>query len=252
VTGATVITADQLTKAPAIENAVSDMVIDEFKHFTPILNVDCTLLLAVVSDISHGQVQEEPWFNRNVRTQIKIEEKERLMESVLWSAMADRELVCSRLAAQRMREIVDTIGTPTEKARTSLIMGDDGSLSRDQLLAELRKYSSHEIPSTWKLPIRAMDDLPPVEATRGLEKNVMNHLTDVNLSVFTFGWRSGYTTITSNRAAVKTIEKAVEDHRISDTDVGPDVWICATARSLVAKEKDRRDGNTLKGDDDLE
>jgi hypothetical protein len=67
---------------------------------------------------------------------------------------------------------------------------------------------------------------------------------DINESVFLSGWAAGYTTITSNRIASKAIEKAIEENRKSDDEVGPKVWICPTARSLVAKEKDRRDGGS--------
>jgi hypothetical protein len=67
---------------------------------------------------------------------------------------------------------------------------------------------------------------------------------DINQSVFLSGWAAGHTTITSNRIASKAIERAVEDNRKSDDEAGPRVWICPTARSLVAKEKDRRDGGS--------
>jgi hypothetical protein len=108
-TGATVQTADQITQAPPIHEVVEDLVVDEFKYFSVTLNIDCTILLAIVSDISHGQVLEESWFNKNIRRQIQIEEIEELMPNTLWPAMAEHDLVCTQLAAQRMREIVDLV-----------------------------------------------------------------------------------------------------------------------------------------------
>jgi hypothetical protein len=108
-TGATVQTADQIQRPPPLECVVEDLVVDEFKSFSQTLNVDCTILLAIVSDISHGQVMEESWFNKNIRRQIQIEETEKLMPHTLWPAMAGHDLVCTQLAAQRMREIVDLV-----------------------------------------------------------------------------------------------------------------------------------------------
>ena len=242
-TGASVQTAEQIPDAPTIDDALEKMTLDEFKLFTETINVDCTLLLAMVSDISHGQVQEEPWFNKNVRQQIKLEEKEQLMTNALWPAMIGRNIVCANIAAQRMREIVDAIGTKTEKARTRLLMGDDEGMSGAELLKELQRLSEHPIPSSWKLPIRVVDDEATVSHTASpLVAAVGSLLTDINRSVFVLGWVSGFTTITSNRIATKIVEKGVEDNRQSDDDIGPDVWVCPTARSLVAKEKDRRDG----------
>jgi len=163
-----------------------------------------------------------------------------LMVNILWPAMANRKLVCSRLAAQRMREIVDTIGTDTEKERTRILFGDDASLTPSSLRNTFQGYSIYPIPENWILPIRVisteLSDLPR------LANEAKKHLTDINQSVFLTGWVERLTTITSNRIASKTIEKAVEEARQSEDDVGPDVWICPVARSLVAKEKDRKDG----------
>jgi hypothetical protein len=213
-TGAVVHTADTLTAAPPIQNVLEDLIIDDFRFFTPTLNVDCTLLLAIVSDISHGQVVEEPWFNRNVRNQIRIEEQEQLMLRSLWPAMSDKELVCTKLAAKRMREIVDTIGTPTEKQRMAVLMGDDGTSGPEELKEKFRDLSVHEVPNEWQLPVQVVDEdaLERASASQ-FQKDVMAHLFDVNRSVFMYGWLSGYTTISSNRVATKTVEKAVEDHR---------------------------------------
>ena len=258
-TGAIVHTADQVTPAPPVTEILDDLAINEFKHFSPTLNVDCTLLLAIVSDISHGQVKEEPWFNRNVRNQIAIEEEEQLMPRSLWPAMAGHRLVCTKLAAKRMSEIVNTIGTATEKERMNIMMGLVSAKSREDLLEQLGKLSEHAVPSEWQLPIAIEDedDLEAKYAGRS-HREVMEkgNLVDVNRSVFMYGWLSGNTTITSNRVAVKAIEKAVEDKSKwlwhaeseqmltcfegkSDDDRGPDVWICPIARSLVAKEKNR-------------
>lgn len=241
-TGATITTADQVLPAPPIEDVLEDLVVDERKFFSETVNICCTILLAVVSDISHGQVQEEAWFNRNIRRQIEIEDKEHLMQNTLWPTMVGRNLVCTKIATQRMREIVDLIGTDSEKERTRLFMGDDPSKSPQQLLKEFQKLSAYPIPPDWRLPIKIVDEVITDEHSPRLAATVAKELSDINESVFIYGWQTGRTTITSNRSAVKTIERCVEMNRLNDEDIGPDAFIVPTARSLVAKEKERRDG----------
>lgn len=241
-TGATITTADQILPAPAIEDVLEDLVVDERKFFSETLNICCTILLAVVSDISHGQVQEEAWFNRNIRRQIEIEDKEHLMQNTLWPAMVGRDLVCTKIATQRMREIVELIGTDSEKERTRLFMGDDPSKPPEQLFEEFQKLSAYPIPSDWRLPIKIVDELVTDGNSPRLAATVAKELSDINESVFIYGWLTGRTTITSNRSAVKAIERCVEANRLSDEDIGPVAFIVPTARSLVAKEKERRDG----------
>jgi hypothetical protein len=166
----------------------------------------------------------------------------------LWPAMRSRNLVCPSEAAKRMREITDLIGTETEKARMRIMMGDNynkddnTSLQPPQLVAEFQKYSDYPVPSTWNLPIRVqdaalearMDDLPKVAAAVAAE------LSPINRSVFLYGWATEATVLTSNRTVAKQIESVIEANRTDDSEVGPNVWLCHTSRSLVAKERDRK------------
>ncbi len=273
---------------PALTSTtLSNMTIDEFSDFTPVLNIDCTILLALVSDLSHQVIPIEPSFHVAIRRQIEREETEQVLPSLLWPAMADRGLVCTSQAAQRMHEIVDTIGTPSEKARTAILMGvknprdspyDD--VGGEDIITAFQQYSSHKVPSEWKIPIRTLpetaagdidiDGLPPVA------RKVKERLTPINQSVFLFGWKEGVTTLSSNRTVVRMMMEilrsgddggAVEVNGIEgevlgdemmrrlsvveeegeegkgkrEMDVsGPQIWLCPTARSLLGKEKTRR------------
>ena len=222
--------------------------------FTPTLNIDCTILLALVSDLSHGHIKPEPWFHRAIVRQIEREAHDQLLPSSLWPALGSRALVCTAEAAKRMREIVDLIGTPAEKARTRLLMGDVDergmTMTRAELVNAFRKLTEYEVPEEWNLPIRVVDkdDLSVnideggrIENLPAVAEKVAERLTAINRSVFMYGWASGRTTISSNRTVAKLIEGVVEEYRESEDDKGPDVWLCATARSLVGKEKGRRD-----------
>ncbi|KAJ5636133.1 uncharacterized protein N7484_009446 [Penicillium longicatenatum] len=221
-----------------------------FKHFTSILNVDCTLLLAMVSDLSHiKNLPILPSFHRAIVRQIEVDKEMPLLPSELWPAMGSRELVCTSEAGTRMREIVNLLGTDTEKARMRIVMGDpseDGG--SESLIKQFQALSDHHVPNHWKLPVRVIDAQPVIDAGLAEGKlprvadEVAEGLSDINYSVFMYGWVTGTTTITSNRTIDKQIETTIEKNRDNDEGLeGPLVWVCDTARSLVGKDRDRKD-----------
>jgi Protein of unknown function (DUF1308) len=229
------------TSVPAIGDVAQNLLVDPFAGFSSTLNIDCTILLALVSDLSHGEVKLEPRFHRAIIRQIELEKQEKLLPELLFPAMGTRELVCTHEAHKRMREIVGLIGTSTEKERTTLLMDDDPEKPRDVRLNEFQRLSEYEVPRYWNLPIKVVEGnidarktLPPTA------KIVAKNLSEINQSVFMYGWVSGRTTISSNRTVAKLIENLVEEHRESDDEMGPDIWLCPTARSLVGKEKNRK------------
>ena len=248
---------------------VEDLIITVFprlltsKHppLTPILNIDCTILLALVSDLSYTANHPiQPSYKGAIRRQIELETREHLLPSNLWPAMADRDLVCTQEAARRMREIVDTIGVPNEKARTELIMEDEnqqdsderkglcghGSQTADELRRKLQTYSDYPVPSSFRLPIQIMASPTTSEISAAVRsgnlpavaETVAKDLTEINRSVFMYGWLHGFTTVSSNRTVAKAIENTVEKN--DQGEKGPQVWLREPARSLLGKEKERR------------
>ncbi len=215
---------------------------------TDTLNIDCTILLALVSDLSHTANHPIlPSYNPAITRQIEIETREHLLPSSLWPAMAGKDLVCTHEAAKRMKEIVDTIGMPNEKARTELLLDNGPARSGRDLREAFAKYSDHAIPPSWSLPIRIVQaevaehdirnaiqgaTLPPVAL------QVADQLTDINRSVFMYGWIDSMTTVSSNRTVAKQIESIVE--KCGQGAVGPEIWLREPARSLLGKEKERR------------
>lgn len=237
--GATVFCGDDLESTPSLEKALPIMAPDPFTKFSDILNIDCTILLALVSEFSHAKVSKEPWFHKSLQRQVEIEGNENLLPALLYPALGDHKLVCTKEASIRMREIVDTIGTPSEKARTAIMMGDDQSKSQEELVEEMQSWSAYEVPRSWQLPIQVVDEnegncqanLPPESATAN------KNMTAINRSVFLYGWATGHTTITSNRTVVKQLEHDLGKYEDLDESVWPSIWLCPTARSLVGKEK---------------
>lgn len=267
---------------PSLPAALPRLLVNPFAHFTPTLNIDCTILLALVSDLSHARVPAQSWFHRATRRQIEMEDAQNLLPALLYPAMGNRELVCTREAAVRMREIVGVIGTENERVRARLVLGEGEWRGRGggAMVEGMRGVSEHEVPGEWRLPIRVVDaedgrfvddcgdddDDDGVSAVAAvvegeaikvsaegtsststplprISTKVSALLTPINRSVFLYGWRSGYTTLTSNRTVVRQIESTVEEGRegAEDEDVeGPQVWLCGTSRSLVGKERGRR------------
>lgn len=249
LTGAVVDLGDQNATSGLLKKDVFPRLLPSpHPPLTDTLNIDCTILLALVSDLSHTANHPVlPNYNSAITRQIEMETRTHLLPSSLWPAMVGKDLVCTHEAAKRMKEIVDTIGMPNERARTELLLDDRPALSGRGLREAFAKYSDHAIPPSWGLPIRIVQaevseyniktaiqqaTLPPV-ATQ-----VADQLTDINRSVFMYGWMESMTTVSSNRTVAKQIEGIVEKDGAGA--VGPEIWLREPARSLLGKEKERR------------
>lgn len=240
-------TSNEIPETPILSaDILSHLVVDPFSRFSNVLNVDCTILLALVSDLSYSRVEKQDWHHRAVQRQIEMETQDNLLPNSLWPACGSRILLCTREAAVRMQEIVDIIGTDSEKKRANCILESTEFQPREERIAVLQELSAYSIPRDWQIPIVVVDvdfedvrsRLPPVA------EDLAKHLSIINQSVFLYGWASGLTTISSNRTVAKEIEAIVEAHRASDEDRGPDIWLSPASRSLVGKEKTRRNWNS--------
>ncbi len=255
-TGATVDFGPSETSADSIEhlqtNVFPRLLPSAHPPLTDTLNIDCTILLALVSDLSHSANHPiSETYNVAITRQIELESKKHLLPTSLWPAMTDKRLVCTKEAAKRMVEIVDTIGMPKEKSRTELLLGGNDEEDNKKKGAELRqafaKYSDYPIPPTWQIPIRIVpsecsgsDISSAIEADRlpTVARRVAEQMTDINRSVFMYGWMKGVTTVSSNRTVAKQIEGIVEKE--GSGAMGPEIWLREPARSLLGKEKERR------------
>jgi hypothetical protein len=233
---------------------------------TSALNIDCTILLALISDISHFSSQNLPSapegkYHSAIMRQIKSEETATLLESEIFPLLVTRQLHCTWHAARRMREIVQMMGTAAEKARAEIFFGEAACtlLSASELRIKLMELSDHNVPTELRLPIQVVDfDADAMLAgdsssfSIGMMLQVASGLSEINRSVFLYGWCQKMVTISSNRAVAKEIEKGVcqlldERDEVGESiprdDVaGADIWVCDTARSLIGKEKGRREG----------
>ncbi|KIW40183.1 uncharacterized protein PV06_07404 [Exophiala oligosperma] len=250
---------------------------------TPTVNVDCTILLALISDISHLRRQDmspgcnptSATFHKAIQRQIESEETHPLLPKEVYPYLLNRSLHCTSHAAQRMREIVQCMGTVTEQLRADIILGERSF--QDQSSAELRlalsKQSRHAVSETLRLPIiiidfeptdylsitsregpktdQQKDNFPSSIAARAISKL---HLTDINTSVFMYGWTHEIVTITSNRAVANALlasinnlldegeQRSWEPNDDREDFLGPHIYVCESARSLVGKPKGKAGG----------
>lgn len=244
--GVTVQTAEDMPKSQPVAEVFPLLAADRFTSFSETINLDCTILLAFVSDLSHGRVEPQDWHNKDIARQIRLEVEDQLLPSSLWPACSDRKLVCTREAADRMHDIVNLVGTDTEKKRAALLIhgGREGQehLTREKCIEEFQKLSDYQIPTDWNVPVTVADfDFDALKASLPpMAREVETILISINQSVFFYGWSAGLTTLSSNGSVAKAIEAKIEENRVHDDDAGPDIWLCSTSRSLVGKEKERR------------
>ncbi|KAL9096829.1 MAG: hypothetical protein Q9165_000793 [Trypethelium subeluteriae] len=207
------------------------------------LNIDCTVLLALVSDISHTKCLNEPWFNQETQRQVEGEDQQNMLPSLLYPVLQGHSLITTSTAAARMREIVEVVATQSEKERTSILLGDDPKQDFQQRIHEWRGLSCHEVPQALRLPLKIMELVEPEPnfspmANAVMEKLIRARSSRVTISALMYGWASGQTTLTSNAVAVKALNKAFDEQPAGQENDGPDIWLCPP-RSLAGKEKDK-------------
>jgi len=252
--------------APDLTTALhTSMIRNALTSLTSKLNIDCTLLLALVSDLSHVKViKQEDWFNRATIRQLEVEAGEALLPNTLYPALEGRDLVCTVEAASRMREIVRIIATDNERKRTDILLSDGAAASNEQdsqsILHEWQNLSEHPLPQGLKLPIRVVSadgaTTYPTTVDSTVAEKVAPQLSTLNQSIFLYAWRAGIATLTSNRTVAKQIDSIIDEaldsmtpHRAAkkgegrngdDDFIGPKLWLCAISRSLIGKDKGRK------------
>ncbi|KAK6536471.1 hypothetical protein TWF281_000704 [Arthrobotrys megalospora] len=102
---------------------------DPITLITPQILLDCTILLALVSDLSHESVVEKPIFHRYILQQVRAEREEPLLPHWVYPSIQGRDMVCTFDAYKRFREIVEIVGSENEKMRAEALVW--GGVGRD-------------------------------------------------------------------------------------------------------------------------
>ncbi|KAH0602603.1 uncharacterized protein H6S33_008684 [Morchella sextelata] len=256
---------DLISPKPSLETMLQSLELTEsrrYENFSDVLNIDCTILLALISDISNATVPVEPRLHPAILRQLEFEKELALLPNLLWPALRGRRMVCTNTARERFEEIVEIIGSENEKLRAELILDTrrknkkQQSAGKDQYyydeddmepvkpqesptsrLKRFQEVSIHTVPEDILFPIVTLPEWESEESLEHSEEKecmarVSKKLSQVNRSVFMMGWKKGYTTVTSNRTVAKLIEG-----QVGEEEKGPDLFVLDTARSLVGKAK---------------
>ncbi|KAF1921642.1 hypothetical protein BDU57DRAFT_510560 [Ampelomyces quisqualis] len=243
-TGATIHCANNIPPTPPLELVLPKLLIDRSLSLSETLNIDCTILLALISDISHHECPILDWYPGEVRAQIQEEAEEHLLPTHLYPAIASHPMVTTKEAAEQMNSIVFTLATDAEKIRAELLLaqGDHVNKSTEQLVSEWQAMSDHTVPDGFQLPIRVVPSnmemviprLPDVAA------RLSHDLGALNRAIFLYGWAEGLTTLSANRGRARQIETVLNEHGLEDGEQGPQIWLCGESRSLIAKHGRRK------------
>lgn len=243
-TGATIHCANDIPPTPSLEQALPHLLIDRSRALSDTLNIDCTILLALVSDISHHPCPVLDWYPGEVRAQIQEEAEEMLLPTHLYPAIAAHSMVTTGEAAEQMDLIVQTLATDDEKVRANILLakGEYENASADTLSSAWSSLSDHQLPPGFKLPIRVVPSnidtllhkLPAVANKLAIELGALNK------AIFLYGWAQGLTTLSANRGRAKQIDNIINEFGLEDGEDGPHIWLCGESRSLIAKHGRRK------------
>ncbi|KAL1598458.1 hypothetical protein SLS59_006742 [Nothophoma quercina] len=238
-TGAIVQCSEDIPPTQPLSEVLNNLLVDRTRALSEILNIDCTILLALISDISHKPCPILDWYPGEVQAQIKEEAGENLLPTHLYPAIGSHSMVCTQEAADQMNLIVDTLATDEEKRRCQLLtaQGDCAGLSPADLVKEWASMSDHPVPTGFTLPIRVVPSNIDTIASRlpAAARKLGSEMSRLNASIFFYGWAEGITTLSSNRARARQIDYAINQHGLEDGEAGPHIWLCGESRSLIAK-----------------
>ena len=238
-------------RPPSREAALANLLGDELETLTPILNLDHTILIDLISDITHLRLEPQPWQSSDTRTQI---EQERchggLMVKTLLPVLSNRGLITTKEAAEHLHELLKTVGTETERARGRLLVPFDQhsyNKTAETIRAEFSSLSAYPLPADIQIPVKVLgEDWAALSIERAVEtgrlplvaRDVARHsgFKSSKLSIFMYGWASGHVTLTSNKEVRGQIRTMVEANRHNDEEMGPRIWRLEVTRNLLAKD----------------
>ncbi|KAL3960563.1 hypothetical protein ACCO45_005680 [Purpureocillium lilacinum] len=236
---------------PPLPKAIENLLGSEFDGLTQTLNLDHTILVDLISDITHSRLQPQPWQEETTRAQIVEENQSEggAMARMLYPILDGRELVCTKEAAEHFHEVLKTVGTSTERERGRLLVPLDDettAMSDTAIRSRFMELSIHQLPATVQMPVRVLDQdwdwllmeravsegrLPPV----ALDVARCAGFKSSKLSTYMHGWATDEVTVTSNKEVRGQIRTWVEANRRDDSDYGPRIWRVDVTRNLLAK-----------------
>lgn len=220
-----------------IDTAIANLM-PRADNLTDTVILDSSVLVALVSDVSHTKVDKLPWHGEDVRAHIDDEANGiNFFRCAAYPHLRGRKLVCTGKAKEQFEKIALLMGSPTEVERARVLFGGGAQ--------DLQKYSIHTVPDDFLLPVQVLpgDDeewsstaklirdgvLPPVAT------EVERHLVGVlgNMATHMCGWVSGLTVVTSNRVLARKIVSIVETSLTREYANGPRICALPYNRALA-------------------
>lgn len=232
-----------------LEEVLPVMTVDPFGGLSDVLNMDCTILLSLTSDLSHIPISSSVWLHHQTKKQMEQEKNEPILSTWIYPAMVGRRMVCTERCAEHFLKIVNEVGTESERKRAALVIGGAGTSSRQDWGNQWAALSHHSIPEDLHLPVCVVSSTPTqldgvtedktTQFPQRLADSISDRLTNLNRDIFLYGWKTGRTTMTSNFSAARCIMHLIKRNRNDGEQdiIGPQIWCRAPSRSLVCKEK---------------
>ncbi|KND91652.1 hypothetical protein TOPH_03686 [Tolypocladium ophioglossoides CBS 100239] len=245
-----------LSSPPQLAVAIDNLIGDEFEGLTQTLNMDHTILVDLISDLTHLRLQPQPWQADTTRQQIEEELRHGgLMVRTLYPILDGRTLVCTRESAEHFHEVLSTVGTSTERERGRLLVPFDDEtrhMPRAAIRARFQSFSVHPVPPSVQIPVSVIDEdwtWPSMERAVGegrlprvaLDVARCGNFRSSKLSIYMHGWAAGLVTVTSNKEVRGQIRTWVEANRRGEDECGPRIWRVDVTRNLLASSATPRD-----------
>ncbi|PNY23481.1 Uncharacterized protein TCAP_06567 [Tolypocladium capitatum] len=245
-----------LGSLPPLEAAIESLLGDEFEGLTQTLNMDHTILVDLISDLTHLRLQPQPWQADTTRRQIEEEARHGgLMARTLYPILDGRGLVCTKEAAEHFHEVLSAVGTSSERERGRLLVPfDDESrhMPHAAIRARFQNLSVHPVPPSVQIPVTVIDEdwsVPSVGRAVGdgrlprvaLDVARCGGFKSSKLSIYMHGWAAGLVTVTSNKEVRGQMRTWVEANRRGEDECGPRIWRVDVTRNLLASSATPRD-----------
>ncbi|PMB65341.1 hypothetical protein BM221_008697 [Beauveria bassiana] len=260
-------TSDFLTRpAGSLDDAVRRLVGSGSLQvpLTDTLNLEHTVLVDLISDLTHIRLVPYAWQSRTTRAQIEEENThpDGVMAPFLYPLLRGRRLVCTHEAAKHFHEMLTTVGTQTERERGHLLVPSPNYTAAAQSApssattttttttarARFNALSERPLPADVQFPVEVLPANEPWNQDRvrrfvqdgtlprvALDIARRGRLKSSKLSTYMHGWREGVVTLTSNKEIRAHLRTWVEAGRTNDAECGPMVYCVEVTRNLLAK-----------------
>ncbi|KAK2594601.1 hypothetical protein QQS21_007686 [Conoideocrella luteorostrata] len=243
------------THPPNIDRAIRSLVGSEFDSLTSTLNLDHTILINLVSDITHLRLEPQPWQAESTIAQIEEETSHSgLMTKEIYPILQGRRLVCTKEAAKHFHYVLSTVGTSSERERGDLLVPFKEpykSVPHAVIRVRLQELSIYPLPDMIQMPVTIMDETWTLSS---IQRNFQTlHLPAValdvaqrsgfkksKLSILLYGWASGNVTLSSNKEIKAHLRTLVEKYRQHNDDYGPTIWRFHVTRNLLSTSSSPR------------